>query len=112
MQDLKCESHSKEIVDEQGMGPPMTQGCQQKKFGKHSVKINKSRYFDKTPTNDDNECNLTPNRGPQQNKNMNTGSNKIDNADKCPSTISSYVGGFLNNIDKSDSAKGVRQKFQ
>lgn len=89
------------------MGPPMAQGCQEKKFGKHSVKINKSRYFDKTPTND--ECNMTPNRGTLPNQ---SGSNKLDNADKCPSTISSYVGGFLNNMEKSDSAKGARQKFQ
>lgn len=47
------------IVD-QDMGPPINTGCQTKKYGKHSVKINKSKYFDKTPTNDD--CNHTPNR--------------------------------------------------
>jgi hypothetical protein len=99
------------IVD-QDMGPPINQGCQVKKYGKHSVKINKSKYFDKTPpTNDD--CNHTPNRVTQNNINKNqSGSSKIDNGEKCPSTISSYVGGFLNNMDKSESAKGERQKLQ
>lgn len=56
------------------------------------------------------ECNLTPNRVLNTNQ-QKSGSNsgKIDNNDgKCPSTVSSYVGGFLQNIEKSDSAKGIR----
>lgn len=68
------------------MGPPEETAkalCQEiKRHGKQSVKIQKgTKFFEESPL--EIAMDLTP------------GSNNMANNPKCPSTVSSYVGGFL-----------------
>lgn len=79
------------------MGPPEEAAkplCHEiKRNGKQSVKLNKgAKYFDESPIA------LTP-------------GSKMANNPKCPSTVSSYVGGFLQNV-KNDSAKLLKNQIK
>jgi hypothetical protein len=75
------------------MGPPEDAAkplCQEiKRHGKQSVKLHKGiKFFEESPIA------MTP-------------GSKMANAPKCPSTVSSYVGGFLQ-TSKNDSAKFMK----
>jgi hypothetical protein len=75
------------------MGPPAEEAAKPSRNGKQSVRLEKApKYFAESPIA------MTP-------------GSKMAKDPKCPSTVSSYVGGFLQNT-KNDSAKILKDQIK